>query len=245
MGDLALSNSLINEYIKYKFQDSFDNNKIRKLLKFIQPFDISSNHPILQDPAMPMQLNNDPLINIIPSCDDEELVQNSLLKLMLIDNTSSYSFVTLNIMSDYEKIKLRFGGMYPDNRDKNKAQLHIKALLSDAQWIKVSDSYIDKNASQWNENKNLLNDIVPHKTLDLTIESGSSINRRNPISQTKKQELKSLCNDWTIQGSQYNDNSFHDRYIETDKLKILLSSGLYHLSSSSNKDFTYIVEIKF
>lgn len=244
MGNLALNDSLIDEYIKYKFQSNFDLNKIRRLLKFIQPFDIRSDHPSLQDPAMPIQLNNDPLINIIPPCGNEELVQNSLLKLMLIDNTSSYSFVTLNIMSDYEKIKLRFGGMYPNNLDKNKAQLHIKALLSDARWIKISDSYIDNDASQWNENKNLLMDIVPYKTLDLTIESGSVRNSKNPLDGTKKEELKSICRDWNVIGGQYNDNSFHDRYIETDKLKILLSSGLYNLSSGSNKDFTYIVEIK-
>ncbi len=242
MADLALCDSLISEYIKYKFQDDFDTDKVRRLLKFIQTFDIRENHTILQDPAMPMQLNNDPLINIIPQCSDEELVHNSLLKLMLIDIANTHTFVTLNIMNNYEKLKLRFGGMYPNHLDKNKAQQHIKALLSDAEWVKVSDSYIDNNTSQWNENKNLLNDIVPHKTLDLTIESGSIINRRNPLSQSKKEELKSLCNNWTIQGRQYNDNSFHDRYIETNELKILLSSGLYHLSS--DKDFTYVVEIK-
>jgi len=242
--DLALNDSLIDEYIRYKFQDSFDNEKVRKLLKYIQPFSIRESHKLLTDPSMPMQLNNDPLINIIEDCSDEEMVQNTSLKLMLVDGKIYPSYTSLNIIDKDEKIKLRFAGIYSNGLDKNKAQKHIKALLSDANYIKVSDSYIDRGSSQWNQNKTTLENIIPYKEMDITIESGSIRNNQPSLSNEKKTDLKNLCSQWNIYARQYNDNILHDRYIETDKVKILLSSGLYNLSSSSNKDFTYVVEIK-
>jgi hypothetical protein len=244
LADLALNDSLIDEYIKYKFQDNFDINKVRKLLKYIQPFDMRDNHRLLADPSMPMQLNNDPLISIVPVCSDEDLVQNTSLKLMLVDNRTSPSYTALNIDDQSEKIKLRFGGIYSGSLDKNKAQKHIKALLSDGNYIKISDSYIDGNPSQWNENKAILGNLIPHNVLNITIESGSVRNRQPSLAGDKKAELITLCGQWSINARQYNDNVLHDRYIETDKVKILLSSGLYNLSSSSNKDFTYVVELQ-
>lgn len=244
MAELALNDSLIDEYINYKFQTGFDVNKSRKLLKYIQPFEIRDNHRLLADPSIPMQLNNDPLISIIPACSDEDLVQNTSLKVMLVDSMTQVSYTTLNINNNREKIKLRLGGIYTNRMDKSQAQKHIKALLSDGKYVKVSDSYIDRNAPQWNENKSILKDIIPHKTIKLTIESGSVRNQLSPLSGDKQADLRTLCAQWTIGARQYNDNSLHDRYIETDKVKILLSSGLYNLSSSSNKDFTYVIELK-
>lgn len=244
MAELALNNSLIDEYIGYKFQDSYDNTKVRRLLKYIQSFDIRVDHSdFFSDPSTAGKFV-DPLANIIPPCDDEDLVQNTSLKLMLVDNSTHQTYVALNIHNQYEKLGLRFGGTYPNQIDKSKAKHHIKALLSDGNYIKVSDSYIDGNVPQWNENKSILEEIIPHKIIRITIESGSARNHQPPLSGGKQAELRTLCVQWTIGGRQYNDNILHDRYIETDKVKILLSSGLYNLSSSSNKDFTYVVEIK-
>ncbi len=242
MADLALNDSLIDEYLKYKLQEKYNSNTIRKLFKGIQPFPI--REAFFSDPSLEMQMETDPLIEIVDNCSDEELVQDTVLKLMLVDKASFVSYRTLNINDNYEKLKPKYVGTYLNSMGKNKAQEHIKALLSDAIWIKVIDSYIDSNNSQWNENKNLLEQIIPFREFDLKIESGSTRDSRQPISRDKQNELSSICNDWNIGAIQYNDNSKHDRYIETDKLKILLSGGLYNLSSSSNKDFTYVVEIK-
>ena len=245
MADLVLSDSLVDEYFKYKFGDKFDTNKMRKLLKYIQPFFLKDTHKFMSDPAMPMQLSSDPLIEIIDINNDEELVQNSSLKLMVIDRHISATYTTININVIDEKIGLRFGGIYPNSIEKNKAQKHIKALISDGSYVKVSDSYIDSSDLQWEKNKEILRDIIPYTMIDLVIESGSVINRQSSLSGLKKAELESFCIDWTVKANQYNDRVKHDRYIETDKVKILLSSGLYNLSSSSNKDFTYIVDLKY
>ena len=242
MADLALNDSLINEYLAYRFEENYDRTKIRKLFKYIQPFPLKDSYDLMNDPSIAMQLESDPLIEIVGSCTNEELVQNTILKLMLIDSASSSNYRTLNINDSYEKLKPKYVGTYPNNFGKNKAQEHIKALLSDAQWIKITDGYI-ATPRQWSANKSIVRDIVPIKILDLTIVGADKDDRRLVINANEKEELKSICNDWTIIGTSLNNN-IHDRYIETNKLKILLSSGIEHLSSASNKDFTYVVEIK-
>jgi len=243
MADIILNNSLINEYLEYKFQGNFDSKKIRRLFKYIQPFPIRES--FFNDPSITMQIESDPLIEIVDDCSDEELVQNSILKIMLIDSINNgLAYMQLNIMNEFEKIKLRFGSMCQNNSDKEKAKQHIKALLSDADWIKISDSYINNNSYQWSENKNTIRDIIPNKSISFTIESGSVRNRKSPLSYSEKNELQNICQDWNVSASQYNDNRFHDRYIESNKIKILLSSGLYNLSTNSNKDFSYMIEVK-
>lgn len=245
MAELALNDSLIGEYIKYRFQDNFDVNKVRKLLKYIQPFAAKiSSHSLFSDPSFSPQLSSDPLINIVPDCSDADLVQNSSLKLMLTDSHTATmtGFISLNIMGLTQKLSVRYSGVYNGRLDKNIAQLHIKALLSDASWVKITDGYIVANGS-WGQNKTIVQDIVPHNSLDLTIVGAAKDNRRMQINQTEKDELSAICVDWRIRANTLG-NDVHDRYIETNKVKILLSSGLYNLSASSNKDFTYVVEIK-
>nr|MDA3907681.1 hypothetical protein [Sulfurimonas sp.] len=84
----------------------------------------------------------------------------------------------------------------------------------------------------------------PLRQLNLKIIGADKDDRRNILNEAEKQELIQLSsNNWSLQVGTLTSN-MHDRYIETDKVKILLSSGLEHLSSSSNKDFTYIVDIK-
>jgi len=244
MAELALNNSLISEYLNFKFQNNYNANKTRKLLKYIQTFSIRNDHPLVTDPSMQMQLNNDPLIDIIQSCSDDDLVKNSSLKLMLVDSYVNTSYTVVNIQNSYEKIKLRFGGTYTGSLDKNNAQKHIKALLSDASYIIIYDSYINADNNQWAENKSIIQSIVPQVDINLKIESGSVRNHKPALTNDEKLELNSICSLWNIQSNQYNDNSFHDRYIESDKVKILLSGGIYNISTNSNKDFTYVVEIK-
>ncbi len=248
MADLVLHDDLVEDYLKYKFNDSFDHMKIRQLLKHIHTFYLKKNHPLMSDPSSIGQLDgSDPLIEISDEIDDSILVQTSRLKIMLINKVISPlpSFTTLNILNINEKLKLKYGATYPNQLDKNKAQEHIKALLSDAVWIKITDSYIDYDASQWLENKSTITNIIPKKVIDLTIVSGSQTSNREKLNSIKEEELRIICSFWIVKPSQIlNTNRIHDRYIETDKVRILLSSGLYHLSSTSTKDFTYVIELK-
>lgn len=240
MADLALNNTLIDEYLKYKFQDDYTPQTIRKLFKYIQPFPIKEG--FFDDPSIAMQMESDPLIEIVDDCSDEELVHDTVLKLMLVDSASIVRYRTLNINDSYEKLKPKYVGTYPNRMDKNKAQKHIKALLSDANWVTITDGYISSR-SEWSNNQNIIKDIVPFKDLDLTIIGADKESRKFSLSASEKSELALFCNEWIVKVSSIGNN-IHDRYIETDKLKILLSSGLCHLSSTSNKDFTYVVEIK-
>lgn len=246
MADLALSKTLIEEYIKYKFNQSHNSNKIRKLFKYIQSFSIRTTHSdFFSDPATAGQFC-DPLVEIIEDCTDNDLVQKSRLKLMLIDKPLTASFATVNIDSIRpEELKLKYSGTYPNSSNKDKALEHIKALLSDANWITITDRYINSN-NEWNTNKILINNLIPHKTLNLTISSGNQFRTdiEPKLDATEIQKLKNICTNWHVLANYLNTNQIHDRYIETNKVKILLSSGLYHLSVNSNKDFTYVIELK-
>lgn len=243
MPDLALNNSLIEEYLNYKFEGTSNQTKIRKLFKYIKSFSIRTTHSnFFSDPATARQFI-DPVASIIDSCSDEDLVQSTVLKLMLVDTLTSTNYRALNIMGINEKLKLNYGATYPNSTNKDNAQEHIKALLSDAAYVIITDGYI-ATSRKWDDNKNLIADIVPNINIKLTLVGADKDTKVKVISQSKKDELKeALPNLRDIKATQLNQN-IHDRYIETDKLKILLSSGLEHLSSSSNKDFTYIVEIK-
>lgn len=249
MAELALNNSLINEYIGYKFETKYDNTKVRKLFKYIQPFDIRSNHSdFFSDPSTARQFV-DPLANIIPPCSDEDLVQSTVLKLMLVDIFPNPipTYTTINILNDNEKLKLKYGATYPStmgvNQEKDKAQKHIKSLLSDAHYVTITDGYVATNKKQWEDNKSLIVDIVPNTNIDLTIVGADKDAKRYVIDQKEKDALKKLLPSLkNVRATQLNKN-IHDRYIKTNKLKILLSSGLEHLSSSSEKDFTYVVEL--
>ena len=242
MWSVVLSDSLVNEYLDFRFNKQFNREKVGKLLKYILSFPLKSSHPLMQDPSFAPQIHGiDPLIEVSSENDDSTLVQMSALKLMLVDTHTNTSFLTLNIMGLNEKLGPEYTARYQASSEKIKAQMHIKALLSDAQWIKITDSYIEANG-QWNINKQILADIVPQRAIRLTIVSGSTREGRASLSSTGKQELKNICNDWEISSERYNDNILHDRHIETDKIKIMLSSGIYNLQGQ--KELTYITTLK-
>lgn len=238
MSNLCLNDTLVSQYLKYISSGDFDKNLLKKLLKYIQPFLVSTNqHKIFLDPAFAMQVNNDPLLKIISSCAEEELVKTTILKLQLVNNVPSKSFAELNInplLANSENFDMIFGAIFENSTGKEKANKHIKSLLGDARWIKITDCYIEYDSNQWNENKETLKNILPQENIDITIVSSGF---------SKKADLQKIFAGWNIKTQNINQN-IHDRYIETDKLKILLSSGLYNLSTNSQKDFTYIVKIK-
>lgn len=239
MSALCLNNTLVEQYIKYISHTKFDALKVRNLLKYIHPFLVSKNqHQIFLDPSMLMQISNDPMIHIVNDTDDESLVTSTTLKLQLVDKCnpdSNYTQVNVTpLFATNEKIDMSIGATYENSKEKDKAISHIKALLSDAKWIKVTDKYIQENTSQWDENKKLIETLVPKKSVDIIIVNDGF---------SKKNELENLCGEWSIKAEKLPINT-HDRYIETDKIKILLSSGLYNLSTNSEKDLTYRIKIK-
>lgn len=173
MSALCLNNNLVDEYLKYILHDKFDKKKVLNMLKYIQSFLVSQNqHQILSDPSFIMQINNDPLLNIVDSCNENELVNYTALKLQLVDKYSTATLTQVNVMpilENSEKLDMTIGATFENATGKDKAIEHIKALLSDAKYINVTDGYIEYDTNQWIENKNLLDTVLPKKVIDINI----------------------------------------------------------------------------
>ncbi len=210
----------------------------RKLIKYLQlPIAVSShqNHSF-QNPQLSKQQGN--LFKVYDKKNDKELVLATKLKLMLVDSIDNYDFTTINLSNLQEEIDIRFSATYRARKDRKKALLHIKDLLEDAHWIKITDRYMTED-SNWETNLKILQEILPHKNIDITISSQAN----NGITSDQKTKLNEICADWEIKGERFNHNIIHDRYIETDKIEVLLSSGLLYLKEQT-KDFTYLVRVK-
>jgi hypothetical protein len=226
--------------------------KFQNLIKHLHlPIVISTHqHQKYTNPQLTKQGGS--LFKVVDKSNDDELVQSTRLKLMLIDRkiTPMPSFTTVNISDTLskkskksEKLQPKYGATYPNATDKAKAQAHIKALLSDATSIKITDGYI-ATKSGWTHNKKLIDTLLPKGTIKVTIVGSDISKKQRSLNGAQKSEIETLCANWAVHCSALNSQITHDRYIETDKVKILLSSGLYHLSTSSSKDFTYIIELR-
>ena len=236
---LALDDELLKEYFAFMNNNGndYDRNNIVKLFKYLQPFVIlrSQKEDLGIEDALMNTYCDDGFMTIINDCDEETLIKNTKLKVMLTSNKKNYPYI--NILDD--EVDVSFTATYKGGENRDKAKKHIKALLSDANEINIYDRYLSKvnhSNDSWILNKEILLDILPQKMMILNIycEYNWNISRKN--------DLTSVYIDWTINKEDF-DRNIHDRYIETDKVTILLSSGIINLASTL-KDFTYIVKIK-
>lgn len=240
MSILCLSNELLEEYLKFRFSSSFNKDVVTKLLKFIQPALASKNQSsFFDDPSVAPQLTADPIINMVAPCNEEELIRQTVLKIQLVRNKNSgANFTQLNIGAspNLECLDMLLAGEYINATNKEEALRHIKALLSDAERVKVTDRYLIENNNSWKQCKEVLEQILPKKQLAPLKIITVNFNRHR--------ELEAICKEWGGVKAAQIGNNVHDRYIETDKLVILLSSGIFHLSPNSNTDLTYVVKVK-
>lgn len=242
---LCLSDDLIDEYLKFKLNSNYNQEIVTKLLKFIQPALVSTcQHKLLQDPSAANQFTSDPIINLIQInasvelCPKHQLVNQTTLKLQLVTKKDkNVEFTQLNIKAtseSFEQLNMLLAGIHPTKTNKKEAVSHIKSLLSDAVFVNITDKYIAKDTAHWNQCKSIIEEIIPHREIKLKIITDSF---------NKHKDLTSICASWNIKYNKIRNN-VHDRYIETDKLIILISSGVFHLSTTSNTDLTYIVKVK-
>lgn len=243
MQALCLSNDLVAEYLNFRQGKSFNKSLIEKLLRHLQPALVSiCQHSAFKDPSLPNQFSGDPIIKLDSVPDGvsnaaEHLVKHTSLKLQLVtkkDEAVSYTQLNIQALSEnFERLNLLLAGAYSSASYKEEAISHIRALISDAKVIKITDKYIHKDGN-WPQCKSVLEQILPKNDVSLKIIADSF---------DKHSELQALCSDWKVKAEQIRPN-IHDRYIETDRLKIMLSSGVFHLSTSSATDLTYVVKIK-
>ena len=242
---LAIESNLISEYIAFQRKDisKYNNETISKLFKYIHPFKMSvtqKNSIGLSDEEA-QALSAGDFVKIRNFNNENELIQNTTFKIMLskANSNQTLSYPYINILNDETDISIT--ATYKDSESRLKAREHIKALVNDAIEIKIYDRYLSKinrDNDSWNSvNLQLLLDILPLKRISIKIYCEYNWNN------SRKMDLKNYYNNWNISKYDYPRN-MHDRYIETDKVIILLSSGFIHLADSSSKDFTYSVKIK-
>lgn len=238
-----MSDDLVSEYLNFRFGNKFDKALIAKLLKFIQPALIaSSQHSLLDDPSAQGQLASDPIIKLAPALSAtntmENLVRQTALKLQLVTNKqASCNFTRLNIdalTDNFERLNMLLTGIFVNAQHKQEALSHIKDLIADANFVKITDGYLC-DESTWSQCKAVLTEILPITSIPITLVTDVTNDRRS--------ELRAINTGWQVKNKNILPTT-HDRYIETDKLKIMLSSGIFHLSTSSNTDLTYTVKIK-
>ena len=122
--------------------------------------------------------------------------------------------------------------------------LTIKALLKDATYINIIDGYLYEN---WDENFTLLKELLPDNAsivIYCKYQNKLFSSDKNKLKEIKvyKPKIKNFSErDKNI--SKIDISKIHDRYIITDRIVILLSSGLSSIIDKE-KDFTYIVKEK-
>jgi len=240
---LALDEELLKEYFAFQKGKKSDYTKevIEKLFKYLQSFTISiqQKNAINLSDEIVKSLTDSGLIKVRNRSTEDELIQKTLLKVMLTTSSvnGTFPYPYINILDD--EVDVSFTATYKSGDNRDKAKEHIKALLSDANEISIYDRYLSKinqNNDSWSINKLTLLDILPQKDIIINIycEYNWDNNREN--------DLISVFSEWIINKENF-DRNIHDRYIETDKVIILLSSGIINLSSIT-KDFTYIIKVK-
>lgn len=240
---LALNNELLKDFERIFINKEAVNidDKIQNLIKYLHLPVLISTHQDnkYKNPQLIKQYRS--FTKIVDKSDDKQLVEATKLKVMLSTSNTSTSFTELDISSN--KLSPNFSATYKARENRDSAKEHIKALLQDANKIEIYDRYlsvIDSNTGYdvWNrKNLDLLKAILPQKTIDIEIYCEYNWD------DTRKYDLESFCGDWNVIKQNW-DYKMHDRYIITDKVEILLSSGLSNLDNSSSKDFSYIVRVK-
>jgi len=234
---IALSDKLLNEFFNFKKGTGFDKEIIPYLFKYLQPFSITREQleSLNLDVAIKSKImSGGDIISPSSATNQNNLINSTLYKIMLTDDKNDYPYV--NILSD--EIEINYTATYKSGENRDKVKNHMKKLLSNVSMIIIVDKYLSPPSNpQWNKIFNLLKYILPNQNVTIKI----YYDRENSMRDIKNL-LETFNNKWYIDLKEF-DNSIHDRYIETDKLKIVLSSGFLNLANT-NKDFTYIVKEK-
>jgi len=246
---IAVNEYIIQEYLKYRKTDKdFDKNILQMFFQYYKPFVVSVKQLINigyeKKTALLLYTNSEVFnklsIRTSNIQNDTELIQDTKFKLMLTHNQDEYPYI--NILND--KINREFSATYNANEDRIKAKEHIKALVKDAKYINIVDSYLYEN---WNTNFNLLKEILSNN-ISIVIYS----KYEDKLSSLDKDKLKKLkvfiqkirnFNKNDISISKINIKDIHDRYIITDKIIIIITSGINYIEDKE-KEFTYIVKSK-
>ena len=227
---LVLSDDLLALYLDFKQGKEVNNYKIQALLNYyhaphltnteqLQQIGYSENYPLVAELAA----------NGYISQTLEQLAQKTRYKVIL--NTKRTDFPYVNILDNKQEVlENNFSLTLQAGENRDKAIALIKSLCQDANYILIKDRYFCNN---WNDTKQLFEQIIPHKKLTLI---------HNDDLRSKQSEIKKICNDWKIKPERKQVFiKAHDRYLLINNdIEIILSSGFQYLFSN-DKDFTCII----
>ena len=249
---LAVKENILKSYLKYKISNNndFDRELISSFFQYYKPFKVALyqliNLGYSERTALNLYQEQDIFNGLSSSIgiftDENELIQNTLYKVMLTTQNDNFPYINiLNTQTD-----INFTATYYASEDRTKVKEHIKALLLNTDEITIVDKFLSAKKrgrgghiisdEYWEANLELLKYILPDK--DITI----NIFCQNDWNDSRKNDLETYNSRWNIVKNEF-DFNIHDRYIKTDKVEIILSSGFLNLSNDS-KDFTYIVKVQ-
>lgn len=251
---LAMEDSLAEELCKFKESRDCDRNIIERLLHYYKPF------PLFNLIFLKRYYGKDVLQSLLSSKVNwgdaeqnnlEQIALNTIYKVILSNDKTKTQFPYIYIFDDI--LENNFTATFNKKKSRNKAIEHLKALLSNANYIFIYDLYI---ANNWTSFLNFTRQCFPKKQLvilypkEIASNSGCHhIKEEQKLTQEQcsqviqiggKSSNKKL---WTFKpdNTHLNFKNLHDRYLIIDnKIEIIFTSGIDYLMDDS-KDFTYIV----
>jgi hypothetical protein len=224
---LALNKELLKDFetMFVRKQAISIDAKIQNLVKYLHLPVLISKHQDdkYKNPQIAKQGGN--FFKVVDKQNDEDLVKATKLKLLLATDDTQVAYPKVNINSD--KLSPNFSATYKIGETRSKAIAHIKALLEDASSIEIVDKYlsvVNNSFDTWQRiSLNILQTILPQKIITINICCDNNWNT------TREQDLSNFCTNWNVVKKHW-DNTIHDRYIITDKVEIILSSGISNLT---------------
>ncbi|MDR1759424.1 MAG: hypothetical protein LBR60_02730 [Fibrobacter sp.] len=228
---IVLQDDLLNAYYQFKQGNAYDTMLISRLLTYYKPHltCVAQLRRIgMEDSALYQQLTASGWVNL----NNEELAQQTSLKLILSSDQSDFPYV--NILG-FDSIEPNYTGTFK-NKSRQKAIDHLKTLCQNAKSIYIYDPHLAKYQDRSNQAvMQGIFDLLPMRQILLFSEKDAFL-------QCTKSSWKKKNPQLTFKNSSiYKD--MHDRYLIIDqKVEVILSSGFDYLFDES-RDFTYVVRL--
>jgi hypothetical protein len=242
MANIAVSTGVLEQVLKY--QCSQEDKQLAPLIfkRLSCPFLVRRKQleELQYDAAFIKQLaTHHSLLKLINVETYLEQVNKSRFKLLLtigdVDDTGEFTIVDARKPSGLD---VAYFETFYSGQNRQKAILHIKALLSDKQNIEIYDPYLVEN---FNKVKSSLVNILHQQAHVFIYSYFNSDNDKKQITSHIKPHVKK------IKCFPYEGYRMHDRYIKANNrkgakdLEVMLSSGFEYLADT-DKDITYLVK---
>ena len=217
MSYIVLEESLLNEFFKFYYGDSYNKETIHNLFYHFKPFVITneqiinyfSNDDIALQKALTTQI---PYCECIDTYSElysnqfyKEMLEKSKYKILLTNNHISLNTLDCHKICIKDKPTHIYAKKFESGSNRDKAKKHIISLMKNANQITIIDKFLYKenvidNLINW-FNKNDLN-----QDIEFTLKGQKQQLSCNTIeAKFKNKGYKVIC--------QSSDDAAHDRYI--------------------------------